>query len=103
MMSAVPPAQESPKPVPLSRGFSQLETMPEGFLERMRRDINAGDIVGDRYRIVAHVGGGAMGKVYLAENLAIGLKVAIKLLKPELLANPDFRLRFKHDADAGAA
>jgi hypothetical protein len=99
----VPPAHDTPKPIPLSRGFSQLETMPEGFLERMRSDISVGDVVGDRYRIVAHVGGGAMGKVYLAENLAIGLKVAIKLLKPELLANPDFRLRFKHEAEAVAA
>ena len=103
MMEAVPPAQESPKPVPLSRGFSQLETLPEGFLERMRRDIAAGDVIGERYKIVAHIGGGAMGKVYLAENVTIGMRVAVKLLKPELLANPDFRLRFKHEAEAVAA
>jgi tRNA A-37 threonylcarbamoyl transferase component Bud32 len=95
--------QESPKPTPLSRGFSQLETMPEGFAEKMRREINAGDVIGGRYKIVSHIGGGAMGKVYLAENVAIGLKVAVKLLKPELLANPDFRLRFKHEAEAVAA
>jgi tRNA A-37 threonylcarbamoyl transferase component Bud32 len=103
MMSAVPPAHESPTPPPLPRGFSQLESMPEGLVERMRRDISAGDIIGDRYKVLAHVSSGAMGKVYLAENLAIGLKVAIKLLKPELLANSDFRRRFKHEAEAVAA
>jgi tRNA A-37 threonylcarbamoyl transferase component Bud32 len=103
MMSALAPAHESPTPRPLARGFSQLESMPEGLLERMRRDISAGDIIGDRYKVLAHVSSGAMGKVYLAENLAIGLKVAIKLLKPELLANSDFRLRFKHEAEAVAA
>ena len=69
----------------------------------MRRQVEAGDIVGERYRVVRPIGHGAMGKVFLAENQAIGLRVAIKLLKPELLANPDFRLRFKHEAEAVAA
>jgi tRNA A-37 threonylcarbamoyl transferase component Bud32 len=96
-------AVESPRPTPLSQGFSKLETLPEGFAEQMRRQVDAGDVVGDRYRIVRPIGHGAMGKVFLAENQAIGLRVAIKLLKPELLANPDFRLRFKHEAEAVAA
>ncbi|HEX8954225.1 MAG TPA: serine/threonine-protein kinase, partial [Polyangia bacterium] len=94
---------ESPQPTPISRGFSKLETLPEGFAEQMRRQVDIGDIVGDRYKVVRPIGHGAMGKVFLAENQAIGLKVAIKLLKPELLANPDFRLRFKHEAEAVAA
>ncbi|HEY2744760.1 MAG TPA: serine/threonine-protein kinase [Polyangia bacterium] len=98
-MSAV----ESPRPTPLSHGFSKLETLPEGFAEQMRRQVEVGDIVGERYRVMRPIGHGAMGKVYLAENQAIGLRVAIKLLKPELLANPDFRLRFKHEAEAVAA
>jgi tRNA A-37 threonylcarbamoyl transferase component Bud32 len=96
-------AVESPSPRPLSRGFSKLETLPEGFAAQMRRQVEIGDIVGERYRVVRPIGHGAMGKVFLAENQAIGLRVAIKLLKPELLANPDFRLRFKHEAEAVAA
>jgi tRNA A-37 threonylcarbamoyl transferase component Bud32 len=96
-------AVESPSPRPLSRGFSKLETLPEGFAEQMRRQVEIGDIVGERYRVLRPIGHGAMGKVFLAENQAIGLRVAIKLLKPELLANPDFRLRFKHEAEAVAA
>ena len=98
-MSAV----ESPQPTPLSRGLSKLEALPEGFAESMRRQVDVGDIVGERYRVVRPIGHGAMGTVFLAENQAIGLRVAIKLLKPELLANPDFRLRFKHEAEAVAA
>jgi serine/threonine protein kinase len=69
----------------------------------MRADVQPGDLVGDRYKILSALGGGAMGHVYVAENIAIGLRVAIKLLKPELLASPDFRLRFKHEAEAVAA
>ena len=96
-------AVESPRPTPLSHGFSKLETLPEGFAEQMRRQVDVGDIVGERYNVLRPIGHGAMGKVFLAENQAIGLRVAIKLLKPELLANPDFRLRFKHEAEAVAA
>src|SRR6476619_6563277 len=98
-MSAV----DSPRPLPISRGFSKLETLPEGFAERMRSEVSPGDIIGERYKIISALGGGAMGRIFLAENIAIGLKVAVKLLKPELLANPDFRLRFKHEAEAVAA
>jgi len=96
-------AVESPRPTPLSHGFSKLEKLPEGFAEQMRRQVDVGDIVGERYKVLRPIGHGAMGKVFLAENEAIGLRVAIKLLKPELLANPDFRLRFKHEAEAVAA
>src|SRR5436305_7255225 len=98
-MSAV----DSPRPLPLSRGFSKLETLPEGFAERMRADVKPGDIIGERYKIISVLGGGAMGQIFVAENVAIGLRVAVKLLKPELLAHPDFRLRFKHEAEAVAA
>jgi tRNA A-37 threonylcarbamoyl transferase component Bud32 len=94
---------DSPRPLPLSRGFSKLETLPEDFAQNIRQQVEANDIIGDRYRVVRPIGHGAMGKVFLAENLAIGLRVAVKLLKPELLANPDFRLRFKHEAEAVAA
>ena len=90
-------------PTPLSRGLSKLETLPDGFAENMRREVDVADVVGERYRVLRPLGHGAMGKVFLAENQAIGLKVAIKVLKPELLANPDFRLRFKHEAEAVAA
>jgi serine/threonine protein kinase len=94
---------DSPRPVPLTKGFSKLETLPEGFAERMRADVQPGDVIGERYKIISALGGGAMGQIFLAENVAIGLRVAVKLLKPELLANPDFRLRFKHEAEAVAA
>jgi serine/threonine-protein kinase len=93
----------SPRETPLSHGFSKLEALPEGFAETMRRQVEPGDVIGDRYLIVRPIGHGAMGKVFLAENQAIGLRVAVKLLKPELLANPDFRLRFRHEAEAVAA
>jgi tRNA A-37 threonylcarbamoyl transferase component Bud32 len=44
-----------------------------------------------------------MGQVFVAENLSIGRRVAIKMLKAELLADPTFRRRFQQEAQAIAA
>jgi serine/threonine-protein kinase len=99
-----PPAAK-PDPLPPLDGFaSRVDTLPDAFAERVeRRQLAVGDIVGQRYRLVEVLGGGAMGQVFVAENLAIGQRVAIKVLKAELLADPVFRQRFQHEAEAIAA
>ena len=46
-----------------------------------------------RYRLVARLGAGGMGVVYLAVA-PDGQQVAVKVLRPELADNPEFRVRF---------
>ena len=46
-----------------------------------------------RYRLVARLGAGGMGVVYLGED-PTGQQVAVKVLRPELADNPEFRVRF---------
>ena len=46
-----------------------------------------------RYRVTARLGAGGMGVVYLGETQD-GYPVAIKVLRPELADNPEFRTRF---------
>jgi eukaryotic-like serine/threonine-protein kinase len=46
-----------------------------------------------RYRLVARLGAGGMGVVYLAEA-PDGRQVAVKVLRPELADDPEFRVRF---------
>jgi serine/threonine protein kinase len=46
-----------------------------------------------RYRLVARLGAGGMGVVYLAETRD-GQPLAVKVLRPELADNPEFRTRF---------
>jgi tRNA A-37 threonylcarbamoyl transferase component Bud32 len=85
-------------------GYSRIDTLPDGFAEVLkRRSLAPGDVVGERYRLLEVLGGGAMGHVFTAENRAIGAIVAVKVLKPELLANPEFRQRFQHEAQAVAS
>jgi serine/threonine protein kinase len=51
------------------------------------------------YRLVARLGVGGMGVVYLAETRD-GQPVAVKVLRPELADNPEFRTRFGREVTA---
>jgi eukaryotic-like serine/threonine-protein kinase len=51
------------------------------------------------YRLQARLGGGGMGVVYLAYT-ALGLPVALEVLRPELGYGPAFRERFRHEVTA---
>jgi len=50
------------------------------------------------HEIMALIGEGGMGNVYLGEHTSIGRKVAIKSLRPELALNEEIRKRFKNEA-----
>jgi serine/threonine-protein kinase len=51
-----------------------------------------------RYQVVRLIGEGGMGAVYEAVHLAIGKKVAIKIMSADLAADPDARARFLREA-----
>lgn len=54
----------------------------------------------DGYQIKATIGRGGMGIVYLAEDLALGREVALKVLPSAKLGDPDSIERFRHEARA---
>src|SRR5947207_33155 len=56
-----------------------------------------------RYEIRAKIGAGGMGEVYLAEDLQLHRRVALKVLPPDVAANSDRMRRFKQEAQAAAA
>ncbi len=86
------------------RTVSRIEDLPDGFADLLARPpVLIGDVIADRYRLVEVLGDGAMGQVFIAENLTIGQRVAIKVLRPELLAQAAFRQRFQHEAEAIAS
>jgi len=57
----------------------------------------AGTCLG-KYQVVRLIGEGGMGAVYEAVHLAIGKKVALKVMSPDLASNPDARARFLREA-----
>ena len=66
----------------------------------------AGDVgrnLGGRYRLVAPLGSGASAIVYVAEDLLLARKVAVKLLHPALAGDLSFLRRFRAEAQAAAA
>ena len=64
--------------------------------------VRPGDVIAGRYRIVAPIGKGAMGAVYRAVHVEISKVVAIKLLHPELQANPENVARFHREAESAS-
>ncbi|MFF1358439.1 serine/threonine-protein kinase [Streptomyces sp. NPDC058297] len=51
------------------------------------------------YRLAARLGAGGMGRVYLSHTQG-GRPVAIKVVRPELADDPDFRRRFRREMEA---
>ena len=54
------------------------------------------------YRILEKLGAGGMGEVYLAEDIKLGRKVAIKILSEEYTTNKDRLHRFEQEAAAAS-
>src|SRR5438552_4652656 len=56
-----------------------------------------------RYEIRSKIGEGGMGEVYLADDVKLDRKVALKILPAELAANQDGMRRFVQEAKAASA
>jgi eukaryotic-like serine/threonine-protein kinase len=56
-----------------------------------------GDVLGGRYEILKLLGEGGMGAVYKALDRELNRPVALKIIRPELAANPSILARFKQE------
>src|SRR5271163_169555 len=63
-------------------------------------ELTPGSLVRSKYRIVRKLGQGGMGIVYLAEDILLGVNVALKFLAGDLGKDPKFIKRFRTEARA---
>ncbi|HXG70695.1 MAG TPA: protein kinase [Gemmatimonadaceae bacterium] len=96
-------------------GIRERERKLHGQIEKLREEIagvsdapltdfdapealRSGDLFAARYRIERPIGSGGMGMVYLAEDVELGERVAIKTLRPELLSADETAMdRFRNE------
>lgn len=89
--------------------FYQTEFQPATFLARVNNNTTlsatknsslVGRTIAGKYRLEAKIKDGNLGTTYKADNM--GMEVAVKILHPFLVDNPDAIERFRHAAHAAA-
>ena len=61
-----------------------------------------GRVIADRYLVLARLGEGGMGRVYLAEHLKINRQCAVKVMNPSLVNDHESATRFAREASNAA-
>ncbi len=81
----------------------RADRLPE--LQRASDDFDAyaGRLLIGRYQLLTRVGAGSMGVVYVAEDRELHRRVAIKILRSELLNSAESEARFEREAKVLAA
>lgn len=73
-----------------------------GARSYQREDRLIGTTIADKYLLEAKLGTGGMCEVYRARHVVIGKEVAVKILRPELAADPMIAERFEQEARAAS-
>jgi serine/threonine-protein kinase len=61
-----------------------------------------GKVVDQRYHVLQHIGSGGMADVYEVEHVALGRRMAMKVLRPTRTSNPQLARRFAREARAAS-
>lgn len=102
-MRSEPPRHPGVSTLPLEPEEELLKTdrtqFNRSFLSAPETENRATSVVlENKYRLLNEIGRGAMGTVFLAEDLSLRRKVAIKFLLPELDNSAECAIRFRQEA-----
>lgn len=86
-------------PLPESRRVGRYPP----WVANPRMTAEIGRVLGGRYRLVAPIGMGASAQVYLADDVKLRRRVAVKMLHDALAGDAEFLRRFRAEARAAAA
>jgi tetratricopeptide (TPR) repeat protein len=84
------------------RGASVIDAVIGDAAQAVLDEPFTGRVLG-HFRVVRQIGRGAMGEVYLAQDLKLGRQVALKLLPIAFHQDSERVRRFEHEARAAAA
>ncbi|UQA63649.1 serine/threonine protein kinase [Polyangium aurulentum] len=90
----MPPARPGTAPAPAP---SPRSAEPITSRKPAQRSL-VGTVIGGKYGVKALIGEGGMGAVYEAEHLAIGRKVAVKVMHPKHAQQSESVARLRHEA-----
>ncbi len=77
-------------------------TNPDATATYNTKEMEPGQVLGNRYEIKECIGSGGMGAIYTARRIHIGDTVAVKVLRPEVVHDSQSRERFQREARAAA-
>ncbi|MFO0601562.1 MAG: DUF3160 domain-containing protein [Polyangiales bacterium] len=83
-----------PETLPVPRGGATTSAAPESYLGR---------VIAGRYALDRLLGKGGMGLVFEARHVAVGRRVAVKILRPEYARSDEAVARFHREAKAAAS
>ncbi|HEX9453726.1 MAG TPA: protein kinase, partial [Candidatus Binatia bacterium] len=69
----------------------------------VKQDPYLGQLIKGRYNVSSKIGQGGMGTVYLAEQVSVGRKVALKVLQGSYASDDEFIGRFRREARLAAS
>lgn len=80
-----------------------IAAQPEAQGRDPSLSVQPGTLIASRYEILRTIGAGGMGDVHQARRVADGSFVAIKVLREEMVKDPEALARFRREAHAAAA
>ena len=82
-----------PDDLTIAAGLTESDTtgLPSGTTQRTGRRavLTGGQAFGPRYRIIGLLGMGGMGEVYRAWDAALSIEVALKVIRPDVIHDPE--------------
>jgi len=77
--------------------YLESPLMPADLFTNPDLSLNPGDVLCERFRILRAVGQGGMGHVFEAYDSELAVRVALKIIRPEIASNPEALTRFRQE------
>jgi len=77
--------------------LSEDASLPTKTIEAPKEELTTGSTFARRYQIIEEIGKGGMGKVYKVLDKEVNVKIALKLINPEIAADKKVIERFRNE------